>query len=214
MSSNQKCKIQHTLFNLHPNEYSQEFHYYPIAVKLDRCVGSCNTLNDLSNKICVPNKTEDLNLSVFTMIIGINESKTLTATEHISRECKCKFDGSKCNSNQWWNNDKCRCECKKHHICEKDYVWNPATCNCENEKYLASNMDDSVITCDEIIDVKETNFNEKNVTSKTQNFYILLGFLFITVTLLIAVSIYCYMIKYRAKHLLPFYDTKLNQNLY
>ena len=28
--------------------------------------------------------------------------------------------------------------------------WNPATCNCENGKYLASIMDDSVITCDEI----------------------------------------------------------------
>ena len=31
----------------------------------------------LSNKVCVPNKTEDLNLSVFNMITGINESKTL-----------------------------------------------------------------------------------------------------------------------------------------
>ena len=56
-SSNQKCMIQPTLINLHPNEYSQEFHYYPFAVKLDRCVGSCNTLNDLSNKVCVPNKS-------------------------------------------------------------------------------------------------------------------------------------------------------------
>ena len=51
--------IQPTLINLHPNEYSQEFHYYPFAVKLDRCVGSCNTLNDLSNKVCIPNKTHD-----------------------------------------------------------------------------------------------------------------------------------------------------------
>ena len=42
--------------------------------------------------------------------------------------------GEKCNSNQWWNNNKCRCEFKKH-ICEKDYVCNPATCNCENGKY-------------------------------------------------------------------------------
>ena len=56
---NQKCMIQPTLVNLHPNEYSQEFHYYPLVVKLDRCVGSCNTLNDLSNKIYAPNKTED-----------------------------------------------------------------------------------------------------------------------------------------------------------
>ena len=48
---------QPTLINLHPNEYSQELHYYPFAVNLDRCVGSCSTINDLSNKVCVPNKT-------------------------------------------------------------------------------------------------------------------------------------------------------------
>ena len=69
--SNQKCMYQPTLINLHPNEYSQEFHYYSFSVKLDRCVGSCITLNDLSNKLCVPNKTEDLNLSMFSMITGI-----------------------------------------------------------------------------------------------------------------------------------------------
>ena len=103
--SNQKCMTQPTLINLHLNEYSQEFHYYPFAVKLDRCAGSCNTSNDLSNKVCVPNKTEDLNLSAFNMITGINESKTLT--KHMSCECKCKFDGRKCNSDQWWNNNKC-----------------------------------------------------------------------------------------------------------
>ena len=46
--SNQKCEIQPTLINLNPNEYSQEFHYYRFAVKLDRCAGSCSVLNDLS----------------------------------------------------------------------------------------------------------------------------------------------------------------------
>ena len=70
--SNQKCMIQPTLINLHPNEYNQEFHCYSFAVKLDRYVGSCNTHNDLSNKVCVPNKTEDLNVSMFNMITGIN----------------------------------------------------------------------------------------------------------------------------------------------
>ena len=93
--SNQKCITQPSLINLHPNEYSQEFHYYPFSVKLDRCVGSCNTLNDLSNKVCVPNKI-GLNLSVFDMITEIHESKTLT--KHILCECKCRFDGRKCNS--------------------------------------------------------------------------------------------------------------------
>ena len=51
--------------------------HYPFAVKLDGSIGSCNTLNDLSNKIYVPNKTEDLKLSVFNMITEINECKTL-----------------------------------------------------------------------------------------------------------------------------------------
>ena len=45
------------------------------------------------------------------MITGINQSKTLT--KHISCKCKCKFDGRKCNSNQWQNDDKCRCEDRK-----------------------------------------------------------------------------------------------------
>ena len=74
--SNRKCEAHPTLINLHPNEYSQEFHYYLFAVKLDRWVGSYNALNDLSNKICFPNKTEDLNLRAFNIITRINESKT------------------------------------------------------------------------------------------------------------------------------------------
>ena len=71
-------------------------------------------------------------------------------------------------------------------------------------------MDDSAIICDEVIDsdaklcpkdddkrkTVPTNFNEKKVTRKTQNLYILIAFLLITVELLIAVSIYCYLIKY------------------
>ena len=68
----QKCMTQPNLINLHPNEYSQEFQYYPFTAKLDTCVGSYNTLNDSSNKKCVQNKTEDLNLSVLNMIAGIN----------------------------------------------------------------------------------------------------------------------------------------------
>ena len=92
----QKCIIQPTLINLHPNEYSKEFHYYPFAFKLDRCAGIFNTLNDMSNKECAPNKTEHLNLSAFNITTEINESKTLA--KHISCKRKCKFDGRKCTS--------------------------------------------------------------------------------------------------------------------
>ena len=63
--------IQPTLNNLYPNEYGQGLRYYQFAVNLDRCIESCNTLNILSNKLCVPDKTEDLNLNVFNMITGI-----------------------------------------------------------------------------------------------------------------------------------------------
>ena len=57
---NQICEIQPTLINLHP--MSQKLHYFTIAVKSDRSAESCNTLNDLSNKVCVPNKIEDPNI--------------------------------------------------------------------------------------------------------------------------------------------------------
>ena len=52
-----------TLVNLDLNEYIEGIRYYPFAVNLDRCIGHCNTLNDLSRTICVPNKIEDLNLT-------------------------------------------------------------------------------------------------------------------------------------------------------
>ena len=52
-------------------------------------MGSCNTLNGLFNRVCVPNKTDDLNLSSFNMITEINESKILT--RHKSCKSKCKI---------------------------------------------------------------------------------------------------------------------------
>ena len=90
-------------------------------------------------------------------------------------------------------------------------------------------MDDSAITCDKTIEAEaksndeETNtiprnYNEKNVTCKIQNFYVSLIFILITIAFLIAVNIYCYLIKYQVKqkHLLPFYVTnnELKEILY
>ena len=112
---------QPTLINLHPNQYNEGLCYYPFAVNLDRCAGSCNTLDNLSQRVCVSNKVEDLNLSIFNMISGINELKTLT--KHISCKCKRQLDSRKCNSDQKWNNGKCHCECKntkEHNSSKKD----------------------------------------------------------------------------------------------
>ena len=77
-------------------------------VNLDRCNQSCNILDDLSNKICVSNKTKNLNLSLsgFDMITRINKSET--PPKHVSWKCKCKCDCRICNPDQNWNNNKCR----------------------------------------------------------------------------------------------------------
>ena len=66
---------QPTLISLNPNKYSQELHYYLFVVNLVKYTGNLNTLNDLSNRICVPNKTEDLKINIFNLITGINKSK-------------------------------------------------------------------------------------------------------------------------------------------
>ena len=81
-------------------------------------------------------------------------------------------------------------------------------------------MNDSAVICQEVMksfdeELKTipTNFNEKNVTCKAQSFSILLAFLLITIALLLALSIHCYLINYQGKqkYLLPFHDTKLKQ---
>ena len=59
---------------------------------------------------------------------------------------------------------------------------------------------------------------KKKAICKTQNFYNLPAFVLITLALLTAIGIYCYLIKYGAKqkHLLPFHFTnnKLKEIIY
>ena len=64
-------------------------------------------------------------------------------------------------------------------------------------------MDGSAIICDEVIEscneeIKTipASFGEKSIACKIQKVYILLAFLLITIALLIAVSIYHYLIEY------------------
>ena len=95
------------------------------------------------------------------MITRIYGAKILV--KHISCDCESKFNSSRCNLNQRWNNDKCQCECKKYHTCKKDHNWNPSTCICEKGKYLKSIADASVISCNEIISIPDNA--STNVTS-------------------------------------------------
>ena len=68
------------------------------------------------------------------MIASKYEAKPMT--EHISCDCKCKFNRTTCNSKQKWNNKTCQCECSNYHWCKKYYSLNPSTCIPENSKYL------------------------------------------------------------------------------
>ena len=54
--NNEPCLARPILNGLDLNERV----YYSLMISLDRCNGSCNTLDDLSSRICFPNKTEDI----------------------------------------------------------------------------------------------------------------------------------------------------------
>ena len=56
---------------------------------------------------------------------------------------------------QKWKNELCQDECKNYHSWKKDYSWNPSSCICENSKYLKSIANTSLLTCDEIISVRD-----------------------------------------------------------
>ena len=54
------------------NKLIQGLRNYPFMISLDRCDGSCNTFDYLSNRIYAPNKTKVMNLSVLNMITRKN----------------------------------------------------------------------------------------------------------------------------------------------
>ena len=49
-------------------------------------------------KYVFPKKTKDINVKVFNMITNKNAAKTME--KHISRDCKCKFNSTTCDSNK------------------------------------------------------------------------------------------------------------------
>ena len=48
--NNQECKIRQQIININSNEPS----FYPYNVKINKCSGSCNNINDSYAKLCVP----------------------------------------------------------------------------------------------------------------------------------------------------------------
>ena len=130
--NNQEYKIRLEIININRNEPL----FYPYSIKVNKCSGSCNNINDPCSKLCVPNIVKNMNIKVFNLMSRTNETRHITW--HETCKCKCRLDSSVCNNKQCWNNDKCRCECKElidKGICDKGFIWNPNNCEFECDRY-------------------------------------------------------------------------------
>ena len=105
--NNQKCKVRPKIVDINSNNPM----FYPFSIKVNKCSGNCNSINDPYAKICVPDTAKDLNVRVFNPMSRANETRHIKW--HETCKCICRLDKINCNSKQRWNEDKCRCECKE-----------------------------------------------------------------------------------------------------
>ena len=128
---NQKCVPRPKILDV--NEGVGEALFYPYNVLVNKCSGSCNTLDDPMAKMCVPNIVKRVNMKVYNFLMRLNETRNVLWYE--SCKCVCRLNSSVCNSKQIWNSDTCRCDCNEDFAgkisCDKGYTWNPSTCECQ-----------------------------------------------------------------------------------
>ena len=130
---NRECKVRSEIVNVNSNNPM----FYPLSVKINKCSGNRNNINNPYARICVSDIIKDLNFKVFNLMSRTNETRSIKWHE----SCKCIYRLEKiiCNNKQRWNKDKCRIECKElidKSVCEKGYTWNPSNCECECDKSL------------------------------------------------------------------------------
>ena len=114
--NNQECKIRTEIINLNTNEPM----FYPYSIKINRFKGSCNTINDPYDKICVPGQIKDTNVKVFNLVSRTNEARHIKWYK--TCKCRCRLDASICSNKQRSNDNKCRCECTElidKGVCDK-----------------------------------------------------------------------------------------------
>ena len=73
----QKCKVRPEIVNISSNNPV----FYPFSVKINRCSGNCNSINDPYAKICVPDVVKNLNVKVFNLMPIINETRSIKSLE-------------------------------------------------------------------------------------------------------------------------------------
>ena len=69
--NNQECKIRSEIINVNTNEPM----FYPYSIKINKCKGSCNTINDPYAKLCVPDIIKNINVKVFNLMSRANETR-------------------------------------------------------------------------------------------------------------------------------------------
>ena len=118
---------------LNVNEGIGEALFDPYNMLVNKCSGSCNTLDNPMSRICVPNIIKNVNIKVQNFLVRLNETRNVLW--HESCKCVCLLNSSVCNNKQIWNSDTCRCDCNEDFAgiinCTKGYMWNPSTCVCE-----------------------------------------------------------------------------------
>ena len=119
------------------NEGIGEALLYPYKILVNKCSGSCNTLDNPMSKICVPKIIKNVNMQVYNFLMRLNETRNVLW--HESCKCVCKLSASVCKNKQTWNDDTCRCDCNEDFAgkisCAKGYMWNPSTCECQCDKW-------------------------------------------------------------------------------
>ena len=69
--NNQECRARSKIINLDNNKSV----FHPFRIKVNKCSGSCNNINDPYAKLCIPVVIENINLKVFKLIQGLNETR-------------------------------------------------------------------------------------------------------------------------------------------
>ena len=80
--NNQECKIGPEIINLNTNETL----FYPYSIKLKRCKGSCNTINDPYAKICAPDQVKNTNVKVFNLMSRTNETRHINGIKLVNAD--------------------------------------------------------------------------------------------------------------------------------
>ena len=105
--NNQACIVRPKTNNINSNNPI----FYPFSVKINRCIGNCNNINDPYARICVPDTVKNLTFKVFNLMSRTNETGSIKW--HETCKCICRLNEIICANKQRWNKDKCRCECKE-----------------------------------------------------------------------------------------------------